>query len=217
MGIRSDPRLNTDQLKQMINGVSQLMATPNQTTRTYLQLRKRLKQQNLALMKADKGETLIIMNRADYNKKVWDFLTQAGAKPIRYAFTDYNEKIRAILEKTSLIFGSVGKDLKVMNASKPRLYGQLKLHKKNQPIRPIVAYYTHPAYNIAKRLAKWFKFVTDFKPRYTIKNSLELAADLKGKCFPPSATLFSVDAVAMYTRIPVRYHDLHLKRKADQW
>ena len=92
---------------------------------------------------------------------------------------------------------------KVMNYSTPQLYGQIKTHKNGNPIRPVVAYYTHPAYLTAKYLANWFITLTGFTPRYTIKNSSELANNLKNQKFPANARLFSFDAKNLFTNVPV--------------
>ena len=135
-----------------------------------------------------------------------DFLQSANATPCRYPFTQHNIDIRALLDKkTSLIFGTRGESLKQMCVAIPRIYGQLKIHKANHPIRPVIAYYTDPLYKLAKFLACWFKQATNFAPAKATKNSIELAQDLKDRSFPPDSRLISMDAVSMYTRIPVRY------------
>jgi len=86
-----------------------------------------------------------------------------------------------------------------------RLYVQIKLHKIGYPIRPVVSYFTDPTFLVAKYLAIWFREISGFNPRHTIKNSIEFANDLKQKTFPPGSRLFSFDVVSMFTHIPVFY------------
>jgi len=90
----------------------------------------------------------------------------------------------------------------MMNPSTPKLYGQLKNHKPEQSIRPVVAYYTAPTYKLAKFLCSTFRGLTDFKTHYGLKNSLELVNNLKILKFPVGSFFFSFDVIAMYTNIP---------------
>ena len=70
----------------------------------------------------------------------------------------------------------------------PKLYGQIKLNKENHPIRPVTAAYSDPSFSLAKFLNNWFRTYTNFKPRFTIHNSLELwqhcniCCDIHVKC-----------------------------------
>jgi len=42
------------------------------------------------MMKADKGNTLVIMSRSSYEKKMYDFLLANNAQQIRFNFSEYN-------------------------------------------------------------------------------------------------------------------------------
>ena len=107
---------------------------------------RRLKLLDLVIAKADKGETLVILNRLDYVNQIHQFLEQSGATPMRYKFTERNEAIRSILaNKNSLLFGNEGEKLTQMCVATPRLYGQMKLHKTGNPIRPVISSYTDPS------------------------------------------------------------------------
>ena len=151
-------------------------------------------------------EALIILDQATYDKKMLNFLTQSGAKSLRYPFTDYNETMRAMLEKKSTLFNSkTGESFKVIRVVPPRIYGQVKLHKNDHPIRPVIAFCTHPSYKIAAFLADWFKGITTFSPQYAIKNSILLADELCKKRFSKGSILFSIDEISMFTRILVKF------------
>jgi len=86
--------------------------------------------------------------------------------------------MRSPLDTKSLIFGTKGDSLKVMCVAPPRLYGLLKLHKDNQPIRPVVAFYSHPSFKVAGFLAEWFTLISEFSPKHKIKNSIIFANEL---------------------------------------
>ena len=90
-----------------------------------------------------------------------------------------------------------------MNPSFPKIYGQVKLHKENHPIRPVVACYTDPTYKLAKYLVSWFRSCSSFEAKFTIKNSFELTSMLQPMNFPVGSILTSFDVSNMFTKIPV--------------
>lgn len=59
-----------------------------------------------------------------------------------------------------------------MNFSLPKLYEQVKLHKANHSLRPIVTFYSDPTYKLAQYLAHPFPTAANFQPKYSVKNSL---------------------------------------------
>lgn len=89
-----------------------------------------------------------------------------------------------------------------MNPQCPRLYGQPKVHKTDIPVRPVVSYNTAPAYKLAKYGNKIIKNILHFKPKYGIKNSLQLIDLIKDLKMPNNATLVSFDVVSLFTNIP---------------
>ena len=85
-----------------------------------------------------------------------------------------------------------------MNPSTPKLFGQVKLHKEEQTMRPVVAYYTDPSFKLAQFLLSWFHAFSNFNPCYTIKNSVELSNKLKDRKFPVGARLISFDVKSIF-------------------
>ena len=55
-----------------------------------------------------------------------------------------------------------------MNPAFPKIYGQIKAHKNDLPIRPVVAFYQDPMFNLTKYLADWFMCMSQFNPSHTI-------------------------------------------------
>jgi len=168
-------------------------------------LQKRIKEYDLVLAKADEGEALILLSKTDYREKVLDFLRNANATPSKYKFTEYNSSVRAVLDKQSRIFRNNGEFLKQMAVAVPRIFGQIKMQKVGQPIRLVVAYYTHPSFKLPKFLAIWFKEASNFIPKYTVPNSATLVQNLKSRTFPVGSRLISFDAVNMYNNVPVQF------------
>jgi len=93
--------------------------------------------------------------------------------------------------------------LRVMNPRPPSLYGLPKIHKANVPIRPIVSYISSPTYHLCKYLNHWFKVVTNFRPQYTVLNSIDLIEKLKTHDVPENDILISLDVTSLYTHVPL--------------
>lgn len=96
-----------------------------------------------------------------------------------------------------------------MRALPPRLYGLIKLHKQNEPIRPVISFIGTPLYTVAKFVNVFFKENIPFESKYQIKNSKDLINKLKNTRLPN-------DVTALYSNIPLEIceeitHD-HIQR-----
>ena len=89
-----------------------------------------------------------------------------------------------------------------MNNHAPRLYGLMKLHKPNVPIRPVVSFVQSPSYKLAKFTKKIFCNVSKFIPKFGLKNSLQLIDKIKEIPVPHKAKLVSFDVKSLFTSIP---------------
>ena len=77
-----------------------------------------------------------------------------------------------------------------------------KVHKDGVPVRPILAAYNTPSYNLAKFLTGFIQPLT--KNQYTLENSYDFRKVLEGTSFPKSAFLVSFDIVSLFTNIPIK-------------
>ena len=91
----------------------------------FISLKRSLLQEDLALVKADKGESLVVMEQSQYEKKMKKFLKDAGAKKIRSPFTSHNEDVRAAISNARFVITKNHESVKVMNPSTPRLLVRL--------------------------------------------------------------------------------------------
>ena len=107
------------------------------------------------MLKADKGNVAVILDREDYDKKMLDHLSASGS--YRRLDRDPTKKIIAEVTKTiknSSLDENTKKKLIPKDTSVPRIYGLPKIHKDGVPIRPIVNTIGSPTYYLAKFLAK---------------------------------------------------------------
>ena len=147
MGLRSDSRLYTSKMRQLIDTIAtDISSPPPPIARAFLRLKRRIEQQDLA----DKGETL-------NNKKVLDFLHTLVAAAVHY--TNSPSTINPFGQSWTKNLEFLAKRA---NHSTPLLLGQFKLHKTSYPIRPVIAYYTDPSYRLSKYLASWFRETANF-------------------------------------------------------
>ena len=93
------------------------------------------------------------------------------------------------------------------SATLPQFFALIKIHKHNNPIRPIVSFIDSPTYFAAQFLNKIMSPLTDESP-HKLKNSTEAKDKLKDMIISESHTLVSFDVKALFTSIP---QDLALK------
>ena len=84
------------------------------------------------------GETLVLLNWEDYDRKIKEFLTQSGASPCNLSTNSHSEKTRKLIQDANhIITGSrISSERRfyIMNYSFPKIYGQIKTHKPGHPI-----------------------------------------------------------------------------------
>lgn len=154
--------------------------------RTLGKIKKKIKEENLVITKADKGNTAVILKK-DYIQRVEDFLNTNNFEVLdKFNFNNFISMIKTNIKNCTLLFDEIEqKSLIVNNPQIPRLYGLMKLQKShdlnNIPIRPVVSNINTPVQLLAKHLNCYLKNLLQFKPKYTIKNSNELI-EINPKC-----------------------------------
>jgi hypothetical protein len=76
-----------------------------------------------------------------------------------------------------------------MNPKAPNIYATIKLHKEQEPIRPIVNWKNIPGYKLATHLAKLLKNTIQLPNAFNIQNSIKLMQNLQQ---------VTVDAIKIY-------------------
>jgi hypothetical protein len=103
-------------------------------------LKNKLISNNIKLAQADKGRTIVVVDNSVYVDKVNDFLTTNQFSTLLKDPTEkYQKQLQKILQQRDKIIDK--HKIKYLIQNKPKLQtlnSQLKLHKPNIPIRPIV-------------------------------------------------------------------------------
>ncbi|XP_046391602.1 uncharacterized protein LOC124159736 [Ischnura elegans] len=169
-------------------------------------VKKLLREENLIIEKADKGNAVVVMGKVEYAKKCNDFIEN---NPVVELPNDPTYKFQKLLKKAlnsapSIIKTNEMYKVTVMNPQAPRFFGLPKLHKTNIPIRPVVSSVAAPSRKLASHLNSIFREFTGFKPRYGVNNSTALCRLLTQREPPPSKhTLVSFDVKDLFTNIPI--------------
>ena len=83
----------------------------------------------------------------------------------------------------------------------PKLYGLLKLHKPNIPLRPIVSFCGSPTYQLSKYLTNVLKPLTD-ESRHKLQSTENFIDAIKTIQIPDDHKLVSFDVKSLFTSIP---------------
>ena len=92
--------------------------------------------------------------------------------------------------------------LRSTDAAIPPIFGSIKVHKNDYPLRPIVSFCSSPTYNLSKYLASIISPIRG-NPATTVINSAKFCDFLKSVTIPPDHEMVSFDVVSLFTSIPV--------------
>ena len=139
------------------------------------------------------GEILRGRGCGHYSQDSPQYRKGRRVSPKKFSIESFSTKVHtAISASTSSIpLQKEEEKLYVKCYSTSRFYGQLKTHKEDCPIRPVVACHSSPAFWFAKYLTLWFRECTNFAPQQCIRNSEQLANELKDLRFTPDIRLVS--------------------------
>ena len=169
-------------------------------TKTFIKNNK-----DLLITKADKGNaTVIITKSADFEKKTTLFNDEKYYEKIK------KNPLAALERKTRLHINKLNAMNCLMNDTIiPRVaqkcnvsksYGLIKIHKVNNPVRPIISAINSSTYNLSKILSK-FHYEHLKNPFSHINNSLELKGNLEGIIIPDGFEIISLHIVSLFTNV----------------
>jgi hypothetical protein len=168
-------------------------------------LQEKLEQNNLILTKADKGNTIVIIPKDDYHRKINEFISQQKFNKVRNTYTNIQQKaIKTAISACKLTIRQHEKwKYTNMNPKAPYIFSNIKLHKTEKPIRPIVNWKNSPGYKLATYLAKLLTPSMSLPNAFNVQNSIALMNNLKQVNVLPNVKIYSFDIKNMYTSIPI--------------
>ncbi|KAK5643166.1 hypothetical protein RI129_007011 [Pyrocoelia pectoralis] len=90
----------------------------------------------------------------------------------------------------------------LMNPAFPRVYALPKIHKNNNPMRPIVSFTNTPVFKLSEWLNDTLRNHLKFNFPYSIRNSLDLSLELSKFVVNKDHPLLSFDIVNLFPSVP---------------
>lgn len=172
----------------------------------------------IIVLNADKGNVTVLLPKEQYINKM-EMLLQ-DRKTYVVLEKDPTNKIEAqcnlvisTWKNQRHITDREAKKLRRYNSHLARMYGQVKIHKEGNPLRPIVDCINSPTYNLSKMYADILKNVTG-NTRKSVRNSFEFKEKINDTVLPEGYVLVSLDVVSLFTNIP---NDLVYKAVDKRW
>lgn len=180
---------------------------PNLSTEENKAISNLLNDKSIIISKADKGNAIVILNKEDYIKKGNELLNDKNVfKKISSNLTEQREqsliKFLLKLKSNKVINDKDYQQMRPKTCSRtPEAYFLTKVHKQNQPVRPIISSYNSYNYNTAKFLAKLLAPSMTCNMSY-IKDSFDLVNKIKQHRTTPGL-MCSLDVSSLFTNIPL--------------
>ena len=182
----------------------------NPLTRAEFRALKSLKENHdILILKPDKGNGVVILDKSDYITKVEQILSDTEKfGPTKYddPFLQVNflqEKLRTLLRDLCKKGSISSNQYDLMYPQGTQLgimYGTPKVHKAGCPVRPILSSINTPTYKLAKFLVKYLQPVSVNK--FTCKDTFHFVKEINSIHFKNSY-MVSFDVVSLFTNIPL--------------
>ena len=174
------------------------------------------------VLTADKGVSMVFMDKEDYIKKSEELLHQPTYKELPLdPTTKYKNRLISLL-KTIKSEGGIDKithkRLYPTGAGSPKYYGLPKIHKTGVPLRSIISSRGSATYETAKGMAKILKPLVGMFPHH-VQNNKDFLDSIKNIKIKPDECIMSYDVSALFTSIPIEpainIIEKHLKEDKD--
>ena len=163
----------------------------NLSKEEFIALQKLSKNKDLIIQKADNGNSVVIVQRQDYLKKMNDILSDQK-KFSKVSLKDYTllnfavnrekhvEKVLKKLVESKSMTEKTRKSLKSVVTRPGVMYGSCKLHKASigncPPFQPILSALNTPTYKLVKFVVPMIKPLTTNE--FTVKDSFHFAEEI---------------------------------------
>ncbi|XP_046424414.1 uncharacterized protein LOC124181677 [Neodiprion fabricii] len=162
--------------------------------------------QDLLFLKADKGNTTVVMNKQMYEDEMLQQLSNNNTyKVVRYDLTctlqQEVKKLTTDWSKSKLISDQLRSQIAKTDCLPPRAYGLPKIHKPDTPVRIIVSFTDSPTINLARFLSQCIGN-NIIPPLSRVRDSFALVNTIRDFRLPADHILVSLDVVSLFTNVP---------------
>lgn len=198
-----------DNLRQNIERIltsAKQRPEPNLDKSEQMALKSLQKDKSIIILPADKGNVTVVLDKADYDKKITELLqettyTKMKKDPTKRIETDIQRTLVKLQDKGE-ITPSEAFRLRPGDSKAPHLYGLPKIHKDNVPLRPIVSSIGSPTYDLAKFLARIISPLAGNTTSF-VQNSTHFTDILK-EANAENCIIVSFDVKSLFTNVPLQ-------------
>ena len=171
--------------------------------------------QEILITKPDKGTGTVVIDRSSYFERIKNEILgdtskfkHLGTVDIMAQSKSAENVIRVEIKRlfdNKLLSKEEREDIQPIGSQIPRLYGLPKIHKKDNPYRPILSMVNSPQERLAKWLLKFLKPAEIFFTKYCVKDSFTFSKEIRSlESTDSSLYMVSYDVCSLFTNVPVR-------------
>ena len=180
---------------------------PNITNEEAKTIRELKNDNTRIILTADKGVSMVVLDREGYIKKAEELLNQSTYRAIPSDPTiKYKNKLIVLL-KTIKAEGGINdiiyRKLHPTGVESPIFYGLPKVHKEGIPLRPIISTRGSVTYEAAKELARILKPLVG-RSLHHVQNTKDFISSLEGIQLKADECIMSYDVNALFTSVPIQ-------------
>ena len=174
--------------------------------REYKALKELKEDKERIILTTDKGVSLVIMDRTEYNKKAEELLNTGTYKKIPEDPTKKQKNKLISILKNIKAEGGMNEEtyrrLYPTAAVPSKFYGLPKIRKPGIPLRPIVSSIGAATYNTAKELTKILKPLVGMSAHH-VHNTRDFVEQIREVKLKPGECIISYDVQALFTSVPI--------------
>lgn len=169
---------------------------------------------DLCIARSDKGKHTVLIPKNEYIHKMDELVLSTTdymeiPDPDITTLQEINNDFVKKLSKLGTVPG-----LRMDNCTTiSQMYGLIKIHKKDYPVRPITAACSAPGFKLAKSITKILDNIFP-EDGFHIKNSTQFVQKLTQIKLEPYETMISFDVVSMFTNIPIDHMIILIRKRA---
>ncbi len=172
-------------------------------------IQTKLRQNNALLMRADKGNKTVILDKSNYDNKIKSHLDNPAIyedvpksrNPVLFTRNKLN-RLLAPLKTSNPTIRMTDLLPSVDRSALPQPYALAKVHKPDMPFRIITPTYSFVSYRVSKLIHKMlYPFVTQISAR--ISSSRDFIQDIRSLNLPKNFVICSFDVVSLFDNVDV--------------
>ena len=180
---------------------------PNITKEEHQAIRELRSDKTRMVLTADKGVSMVVMDKGDYNTKSEELLHTSTYQILSTDPTNKHKNKLISLLKSIKAEGGISettyKKLYPTGATTPKYYGLPKVHKEDTPLRPIVSSIGSVTYETAKELSRILKPLVG-RSAHHVRNNQDFIQSIEEITIEEEECMMSFDVKSLFTSIPIQ-------------